>query len=280
MKVTYKSLIMLAAISTGLVACEKNLLKNAIPETFPNDPTMSYVKFIHAYAGKAPALTSGAGPAMFLYSGTQKLNSTAANAFAWAAFGGQFPAPSSATTNARSWYCALQYGSTTFYGVQARVSGSTPAPVAGDTVFRRTVALEGGKSYVAVFGDTAQSPSITMLPDDYGTLTENKYKIRLANFLAWPDDVQELYSTREGRVIQSNITYKTAGNYIELDRPRISDTLIIRKVSGSSPGTYAINIFGFFPTGKRAYTVFTRGKQLTGTSTVFQNISTIVTTNY
>lgn len=283
MKMTYKSLLTIAAITTGLVACEKTLLKNAIPETFPDNGSTAYVKFIHAYAGKAPALTSGAGPSVFLYNGTAKLNGAAVNALAWSAYGGQFPAPSSATTNARSWYCALPSGSTTLYGVLARVTTTTPAtpaPIAGDTVFKASANLEPGKNYVAFLSDTVQTPNITLLPDNYGTIAEGKYKIRLANFLAWPGDVQELYSTREARVIQSNITYKTAGDYIELSTPKTSDTLIVRKVSGPSPATYTININGFFPTGKRAYTIVSRGKQLSGTSTTFQSINVIVTTNY
>lgn len=280
MNFNYRSLLLSTAICVGLAGCEKNLLENAIPQTYPDNTSTAYVKFIYAYAGKTPTLVSGRGPELFLYQDNAKLNGAQTNALAWAAYGGQFPAPSSATTNARSWYTALKSGSSTLYGVQARIASGVPAPNAGDTLFKSTVNLDAGKNYTAFLSDTLQNPSITLVPDDYGTIPDGKYKIRLANFVAWPGDIQEIYSTREGRVIQGNISYKTAGVFVELNVPTRSDTLIIRKVSGPSPATYTTTINGFFPTGKRAYTIVSRGKQLSGTSTTLQSYGTITTTNY
>lgn len=279
MKNNNRFFILAGVLAMGWASCEKTLLDGSIPQSFPDNNATAYVKFLHAYAGKAPALTTGAGPSVYLYLGTQKIN---ASGLSFTGSGGAFPTPSTATTNTRSWYVALPAGGSTLYGVMARnsASPSVPAPVAGDTVFKSAVNLQAGKSYSAFLSDTAQTPSITLLEDNYGEMVDGKYKLRLANFLAWPGDVQEIYSTREGRVVQGNITYKTAGQFIELPVPKISDTLIIRKVSGSSPGTYSTTINGFFPVSKRAYTFFTRGKQITGTSAVFQNYGVAWTTNY
>ncbi|MCU0395677.1 MAG: DUF4397 domain-containing protein [Chitinophagaceae bacterium] len=273
--------MMAGAFAAGLAACDKSLPDNNIPQTYPDNGVTAYVKFIHAYAGKSPALTTGAGPNVILYlsDSTRRINGVS-SPLGFSGSGGQFPAPSTATTNARSWYTALPSGPATLMGVLARVTAGAPTPAPGDTIFRSNVTLEAGKNYTAFLSDTMPTPSITLIPDNVGTIPDGKYKIRLANFLAWPGDIQEIYSTREGRVIQGNIGYKTAGEFIELNVPKISDTLIIRKVSGPSPGTYTTTINGFFPTGKRAYTITTRGKQLTGTSTVFQNYGTVTTTNY
>jgi hypothetical protein len=281
MKNNFKKMLFAGAVTIGLVACEKSLPDNNIPQTYPDNSAVSYVKFIHAYAGKTPALTSGAGPNVLLY-----LNDTigrinaVTTPLSFATSGGQYPAPSTATTNARSWYTALPSGSFNLLGVLARLSAGVPAPNAGDTIFKTSVTMVPGKHYTAFLSDTVQNPSITFVPDEFGTISEGRYKIRLANFVAWPGDLQEIYSTREARVITTNISYKEAGVFVELNVPSIRDTLIIRKKSGPSPGTYSTTISGFIPTGKRAYTIVSRGKQLTGTSATLQSYGTITTTNY
>lgn len=286
MKFNYKSLLLAGGLVFGFVSCEKNLLEGNIPQRFSNPSSEAYVKFIHAYAGKTPALTAGAGPSMFLFVNdtSKRLNGTlAANAFSFAAFGGQFPARSTATTNATSTYAILPAGASTVYGVLARLVSGAPVSIAGDTVLKSSINLEPGKYYTAFFGDTLQNPSLTVVPDDFGEIPNNKYKIRLANFLAWPGDIHELYSTREGRVIQSGIAYKKVGDFVELDVKTIGDTIIVRKVSGPSPvanGFALLTVNGFVPIGKRAYTFFTRGKQMSGTSAVFQNSSSLWTTNF
>lgn len=281
MKNNFKNLLLTGITIMGLAACEKNLLENNIPQHFPDDNATAYVKFIHAYAGKTPALTSGAGPNVLMYLNDTLGRITAVNnPLSFTVSGGQYPTPSTATTNVRSWYTAVPSGSFTMLGVLARLSGTVPAPVAGDTIFRSAVNLQPGKNYTAFLSDTLQSPSITLIPDEYGTIADGKYKIRLANFVAWPGDIQEVYSYREKRVIISNVGYKTAGAFIELDVPSQRDTFVIRKLSGPSPADYSTTILGFSPVGKRAYTLFTRGKQLSGTSTTFQSYTGSFTTNY
>ncbi len=280
MKFNHTSLLFAGAIAIGLVACEKTLLDNRIPQTYPDPTKTAYVKFIHAYAGKSPALTAGAGPNVFLYiqDTTIKING---GAFTYTTSGGQFPTPSTAVTNARSWYTALPAGTQALYGVLARVNtAGFPAPVAGDTVFKVIAQLDAGRNYTAVLADTAEKPSIAILSDNFGTIDDGMYKVRLANFLAWPGDLQEIYSYREGRVIQTNVGYKQSGAFLQLKVPSVSDTFIVRKVSGPSPAFYADTLRGLLPTAKRAYTFFTRGKQLSGTSTTYQSRSTFYTTNY
>lgn len=282
MKNKFKFILAAGVAILGVAACEKALPDDNIPQRFPNPELTSFVKYIHAYAGKSPALTTGAGPNLFLYL-SDSVNRINGNFLGFAQSAGQYPAPSLATTNARSWYTAMPVGNYTLIGVMARLTGSVPTPIAGDTIVRSNISLMAGKYYTVFLSDTAPNPRFTMVEDNWGTIGSDRYKIRLANFLAWPDDVQELYSTREGRVIQDNISYKKVGDFIDLPVQSRSDTLYVRKVSGSSPvpvGTIIYQLNGFAPTRKRAYTVYTRGKLLSGTSTVFQNSTPGITTNF
>jgi hypothetical protein len=266
------------ALCAGFFSCEEKALPDDnIPQTFPDMGSTAFVKFIHAYAGKAPALTSGAGPNVFMYLGTQKITGAA---MGWSISAGQYPAPTTAANNARSWYTAVPGGNYAALGVLARVAAGVPAPNAGDTIFRGNVALTAGKSYTLFLSDTVQNPSLTLVEDNVNPTPQNKYRIRLANFIAWPGDVVELYSRREGRIIQTGIGYKGVGNFVELDILNRTDTFEVRKLSGSSPGTYTFLSPGVFPAGKRDYTIVARGKQISGTSSVFQNAGVVVSTNY
>ena len=292
MKMYNKILLIALAIAASFVGCEKNLLEGNIPQRFPDSQNEGFIKFIYAYASRTPAVTAGAGPQLLLYlnDSTKRLNgaTTAANAFGFAPFGGQFPARSVATTNATSTYVSVPKGAGTVIGVMARfATGGVPAPIAGDTIFRAPINIEPGKYYTAFFGDTLQNPSLTVVPDDFGVIPDGKYKIRLANFLAWPGDIHELFSTREGRVVQGGIGYKQVGEFLVLNVNSMRDTIIVRKVSGPSPvanGAALYTLNGFSPTGKLAYTFFTRGKHIpttsAPTSTLFQNSSPLLTTNF
>jgi hypothetical protein len=288
MKMNYKMLLLAGGLAAGFMSCEKNLLEGNIPERFPNPESTSFVKFIHAYSGKTPALTAGAGPNLFLYL-SDSMNRINGNFFGFTQSGGQYPAPSTAATNARSWYVAMPVGNYSLISVLARVTGGVPTPIAGDTMLRTNISLAAGKFYTFFLADnnptaaaTTTTPVFTAVEDNWGGIAENKYKIRLANFFAWSDDIQELYSVREGRVIQSNISFRNVGDFIELNAPNRTDTFYVRKVSGSSPTPVGTNLLllSLNPTAKRAYTVYTRGRLLTGTSTVFQNSSPLVTTNF
>lgn len=283
----YKKLLLAGGLAAVFMSCEKNLLEGNIPQRFPNPEFTSFVKYIHAYSGKSPALTTGAGPNLYLYL-SDSMNRINGNFWGFSQSGGQYPAPSTAATNARSWYTAMPVGNYSLIGVLARVTGGVPTPIAGDTVVRANITLAPGKFYTIFLSDTlitttSTRANFTRVDDDWGTIGEDRYKIRLANFMAWPDDIQELYSTRERRVIQDNISFKGVGSFVDLPVQSIGDTLLVRKVSGSSPvpvGTVFLQINGFSPTKKRAYTIFTRGRNLTGTSTVFQNNSSFWTTNF
>jgi hypothetical protein len=259
MKNKFKFLLAAGVAILGVAACDKALPDKNIPEFFPNPETTSYVKFIHAYSGRTPALTTGAGPNLFLYL-SDSINRINGNFFGFSQSAGQYPAPSLATTNARSWYCAMPIGNYSLISVLARVTSGVPTPNAGDTLLRTNISLAPGKFYTFFLSDnaptataTSTTPTYTPVEDNWGTIADNKYKIRLANFFAWSDDA-----------------------------PSRTDTFLVRKVSGSSPAAVGATLFSvsLTPTAKRAYTVYTRGRLLSGTSTVFQNSSPAITTNF
>jgi hypothetical protein len=288
MKNKFKFLLAAGVAILGVAACEKALPDDNIPQRFPNPESTSYVKFIHAFSGRTPALTTGAGPNLFLYL-SDSINRINGNFLGFTQSAGQYPAPSTAATNARSWYCAMPVGNYNLISVLARVTGGVPTPNAGDTILRTNISLAAGKFYTFFLADnaptaaaTTTTPVFTTVEDNWGSIAENKYKIRLANFFAWSDDVQELYSVREGRVIQGNISFRNAGDFIELNAPNRTDTFYVRKVSGSSPAAVGANLYtvSLTPVAKRAYTIYTRGRLLSGTSTVFQNSSPAITTNF
>lgn len=275
--VNYFSLILLAIMAS---ACDKNLLDEAVNYT-PVDGTVANVKIVHAYAGKAPALTTGAGPSVFIYWGTDKLNGAG---LGFTNSNGLWPAPSVAATNAKSFYAALTPGERTFYGVMARTSATLlpagqPAPIAGDTIFTLKTKLDAGQYYTLFLTDTLPTPQIIVVPERQVTAPVNKYWLRYVNLIAWPSDLIDVSSVKENRKLFTNVSYKSVTDYIELNVPKGRDTLVFRKVGGSSPGTYVDSVF-LTPSHQRAYTYYGRGKNLSGTSAVFQNRGLGITTHF
>jgi hypothetical protein len=278
MRFKKNKLIMAVAGVMTLAACEKNLLDSNRTYVFPDDSKEAGLKIIHAYAGKSPALTTGAGPNLFMYLGTQKLNGNVLN---WTAGGGFWPTTSTSTTNIRALYSIVPAGTATLYGVQGRVAAGVPAPAPGDTIFTKNQAWEAGKNYTVFLTDTLPNPGVLAVEDKLAAPREGYYQLRFANMVAWPDDIQEVFSKRENKVIFSNVGYKKVTDFIELKVPTISDTLTVTKVSGSSPMPYSYVILGFTGLQKRAYTVYTKGKNLgTTTSATFQNFMGGVVTVY
>ena len=276
MSINIKQGLSILAMAGLLVSCEKNLLDDNLPYTLLSENGTAAVKFYHAYASKQPSLTT-VGPNMFLYQDGKQLNGAA---FTYAISQGTWPAPSTSTTNSLTFYSSVAAGSTSFQAVMARVSSGAPAPAAGDTLLKTTFNLEAGKYYTAVFGDTLPNLSLTLLEDNFAPIPENTFKVRLANFAAWPNDVYDLYSLRENRIILSGVQYKNASEFISLPVPGSPDTLSIIKRSGNSPLADTVGkINGFTGLQLRAYTIFTRGKT-TATSTSFQTFSTNVITQW
>ncbi len=253
-----------AAGALLLGGCEKNLLQDNRDYSLFPDNGAAMVKVMHAYASKQPSLTT-IGPNVFLYANNNKLNGSA---LTYAISQGTWPAPSTSTTNARTLYANVEPGSVPFLGIMARTT-----PVAGDTVFKSTLNLAAGSYYTAVLSDSLPNPSVTLLEDKFLPISVGTYKIRLANFAAWPNDVYDLYSLRERKVIAAGIGYKKASDFIELPVPALSDTLSIIKRSGNSnlPDTVG-KINTFAGVSQRAYTILSRGKTTT-TSTTFQSFS-------
>src|SRR5512138_676687 len=143
MKNSFKFILAAGVAILGVAACEKALPDDNIPQRFPNPESTSFVKFIHAYSGKTPALTTGAGPNLFLYL-SDSMNRINGNFLGFTQSAGQYPAPSTAATNARSWYCAMPVGNYSLISVLARVTGGVPTPNAGDTILRTNISLAPG----------------------------------------------------------------------------------------------------------------------------------------
>ena len=266
-----------ALMVLALAGCEKKLLESNRVYVFPGNNEVG-LKFVHAFAGKAPALTAGAGPGLFMYLGSQKLNG---NVLTWTSNGGFWPATSSATTNTRSLYSIVPAGQATLYGVLGRVAAGIPAPAAGDTIFTRNQNWEAGKFYTVFFTDTMPTPGTLVVEDDMSPIPEGRFRLRFGNLMAWPGDVQQVFSTRENRVIFDNVGYKQVSNFIDLPVPSRADTLVITKKSGPSPMPYTININGFTGQSRRGYTIITKGKNLsTTTSATFQNFMGSIITVY
>ena len=262
MKLT-KYLAVAGSAALLLSACEKNLLQdNRQYSLFPENGT-AMLKVMHAYASKQPSLTTS-GPNVFVYLDHNKLNG---NALTYAISQGTWPAPSTSSTNQRTLYAGVQPGNMTMLGIMARAT-----PVAGDTVFNSAVNIAAGKYYTAVLSDTLPNASVTLLEDDFLPIPDGTFKVRLANFAAWPNDVYDLYSLREGKIIASGVGYKKASAFVSLPVPQLSDTLSIIKRSGNSPLSDTVGKVSFSGQSTRAYTILSRGKT-TATSSAFQNFS-------
>lgn len=235
------------------VACKKNKLDD-VNQLLDSDQTNNAnVKFIHTFASITPALTTGAGPNIFMYQNGKKLNGSTTGSSSLV-YGGISPLTTS--------YSLIPFGPIYFQGIMARVAGSIPAPIAGDTVFTASQGLISGKYYSLFLTDTVPTPSIKVVEDDMSLPDTGKYKIRFGNFISNPTESYSVWSRREGKLILDNISYKTVSNFISLAIPIGLDTFDLRKV-GTTVNISSINSFS--PVQQRIYTLFSRGK--TGIST-------------
>lgn len=245
--------ILFFCIAFVLVACKKNKLDEVSVLQESDQVNNANVKFIHTFSSLTPALTTGAGPNVFMYQNGKKINGSTSGSSSLV-YGGVFPLTTS--------YGLIPIGSVYFEAVLARVSGSTPAPLPGDTVFKATTGLASGKYYSLFLTDTVPTPSIKVVEDDMSIPDTNSYKIRFGNFIANPNDTYSVWSRREGKLIVDNISYKTVSNFITLKVPSTIDTFDLRK-TGTTTNISSINSFS--PVQHRIYTLFGRGK--TGIST-------------
>lgn len=240
--------ILFFCIAIVFIACKKNKLDEVTILLDSDQVNNANVKFIHTFASITPALTTGAGPNVFMYQNGKKINGSTSGSSSLV-YGGISPL----TTT----YSLLPVGSVFFQGIMARVSGSTPAPIAGDTVFTATQGFAAGKYYSLFLTDTVPTPSIKAVEDDMTLPDTGKYKIRFGNFISNPTESYSVWSRREGKLILDNISYKTVSNFISLSIPTGLDTFDLRK-TGTTINISSINSFS--PVQQRIYTLFSRGK--------------------
>jgi hypothetical protein len=213
------------------------------------------VKFVYGYASVTPAITAGAGPNMAIFMDNQRLtgNTATLNFLSYAVVSGtsSFVFPSSSN------YVVVPPGNHTFYFVMNRFTAGAFAPVTGDTVFKTTANLEASKKYSVFLVDTVQKPGVVVNEDIYVDPPKGRFKVRYANLVANVNEIVDVYSTRQGKVIFSNIHYKKITNYDEYPVYELSDTLQIR-LAGTTTVRETFN--GFSPTAQGVYTLMSRGK--------------------
>lgn len=245
-------LFTVAALSIYSSCTKKDLISENDKWEYTSDHNVGYVKVLHNYSGKTPALPSATSPSIFVYANGAKLNGTGLTyATVWPA---------------TSVYAEVKAGSNTFLGVLARmntaVTPNVPAPVAGDTILNFNFNIEKGKYYSVYLVDTAPTMRALIKEENFVVPNTGTYKIRLANLTSNVLDSLNLYS-RNGRVnLISNVTHKQISNFVELPLNTINDTLEVRTPNGAF--LYYVNNATapqpFFPIGQRIYTVVARGK--------------------
>ena len=249
-----KSLIIfcIAAVGVAMAGCEKKKIDELV-KWVPSDPaTNANIKLINTYAWLLPSFTTTnpsltAGQHAFLYRDTFKLNGNPNS------YGGVWPGPVPYSLNPA--------GTFTFRMVWARQVGGLPKPAAGDTVVTKTVKLDAGKYYSFFFTDSLANPDLVVVNDDYKTDPPvGNYRIRFGNFVPNVKDTVSIYSRKEGRVIFTDVLYKTVTPFIQLKVPVSSDTLDIqRRGVGANPYSGTNLFLVLSPSSLRSYTVYTRG---------------------
>lgn len=240
--------------------CEKDKLDGLV-KWEPYDPaTSANIRLLHAYAWLSPAVTVtspslASGQHFYFYRDTFKLNGNPIS------YGGNWPGPSV--------YSLQPAGSYDFRLVlarQATVNGVVvPKPNAGDTFITKKLTLEAGKYYSAFITDTLPNKDLWMIEDKINPVYDTAYYIRLAHLLVNNKDTLNVFSRRENRNIISDITYKTASEFVRLRVPTSADTFeIIRRGPGTNPytvtGTSPTNrVNTFVGTPGRYYTLIARG---------------------
>jgi hypothetical protein len=257
------SILIVVIMSTCFIlSCKKNdNIADNNKWVYTDSLNSTNLRLIHCYAGNTPQLSySGpnTGPIVYAYANGAKLNGNPLS------YGGQWPGASV--------YANIPYtGNIRFDFVLARQNFTVvpiiPAPTAGDTLLTTTLNLEKGQNYSIFFGDSTGGPfTATAVKDVIVTPAEQKYKIRLANYLMNPTDTLDLFSVRQNANIVTGITHKKISDWVVLDLPVIPDSFYLRKpgqttnfitviTPGTNPAAPTIT-----PINLRHYTVIARGK--------------------
>lgn len=254
MRIFHIAILFTVALLSIYSSCtKKDLIEENNKWEYTDDHNVGYVKVLHNYSGKTPALPSATSPSIFVYANGAKLNGTGLTyATVWPA---------------TSVYSEIKAGSNTFLGVLARmnttVTPNVPAPIAGDTIINFNFNVEKGKYYSVYLVDTAPTMRALIKEDNLVLPNVGSFKIRLANLTSNPLDSLILYSRNSRANLISNVTHKQISDFVELPLLTINDTLEIRRPGGTTAMYYVNSATApqpFFPIGQRLYTVVCRGK--------------------
>lgn len=241
-----KYLLFLLTLVVFLTACKKTtkLLDANNKWVYVDSAKNGFVKFVHAYSSVTPALSANAGPSVQIYDNNIRLSGNAL------AYNGTIPAPAGT-------HAIVPAGSHNFLFIMNRISGGNFAPVAGDTVFKASVAIDAGKYYTSFLVDSSQNPGVLTVQDKWTVPNPGKYKIRFANLVPNPSDRYDVYADTVGTMIATNIGYRQLSDFIEVLLPNSTENFSVRK-TGTTTVVYTMGSFS--PTSQRVYTLYIRGR--------------------
>lgn len=242
----------LAALTIGLMSCEKKKIDELIKWQYSDQATNANIKLINTYAWLTPSFTTTnpsltAGQHLYLYRDTFKLNGNPNS------YGGVWPGPVPYSLNPA--------GTFNFRLVWAKQVGGIPTPTPGDTIVNKVIKLDAGKFYSFFITDSIPNADLVVVNDEYVTDPPvGTYRIRFGNFVPNTRDTVSIFSRREGKVIFQDVLYKQVTPFIQLNIPSVSDTFDIqRRGVGANPYTGTNLFLAFSPVSLRSYTIFTRG---------------------
>jgi hypothetical protein len=250
-----KQILIIILIVSCFSACEKKVFNNA--DQIPvNASSHTYVKFVNAYAFATPLFAGQTSASVQLtYNGVQFSGTPIA-------LGSSFPTSSGYATVTREKIHSDMY--------VRLASGTPPAAVKDSFIFAFTPNLTRNKYYTFFFCDSINSPNTILTTEDDVRLPSDAklYRARFVNLIPNPPAATpaiDLYSTREAKVVFSNIRYKQVTPFVELTGDTslitgtVADTWQIRW-SGTTTvaGSLAVTI-----NNQMSVTLFARGLNLT-----------------
>jgi hypothetical protein len=242
---TFKKLL---AISIPVLflfsACERTdeLLDENHQWNYVDTTTNGFLKVVHAYAPLGPSVVANSGPKVMVFvDGKRWLRDSLA-------YNATFPAPSGA-------YAVIPAGSHNVQFILSR-SGTVPQS-AGDTVFKTTANIAAGKYYTAFLADSAQSPGVFLVNDNFVIPNQGNYLVRFANLVANPNQRYDIYADSLQRMVATNIGYREISDFVALPVPRITENFTVR-LAGTTTVVYTLPAFA--PVSQRAYTLYNRGR--------------------
>jgi hypothetical protein len=220
-------------IAIGFLSCKKEY--DSIYE-FEDKAGKSYLKLVHTVTNALATPTATAQAGLQVYLNDAKLTGSAIT-FG----GGVFPGLE---------YALVPASSTTLKAVIP--AGTSNSEI---SVFNGSIALTEKKNYTAFITDTLPATSLFLIEDDLSPIADaGKYFVRFVNVTP-KSSAYDLYSTADATTVASNISYKAASSFMQLQVGSGSRTFAVRK-----PGTTTdIVTVGITPIAGRMYTIFSYG---------------------